>query len=175
MLNTPPQDNPLAQLRDIHTPDPISWWPLAPGWWVLLVLALTLIVIVLRLIIKRKNKITVSKVVNQQLEQLKSVKPDKQHLVNAGQLLRRVALTRFARKDVASIPLSELIDKLSRVAQINIAPSSRELLNNIQYMPETNIDETQWRQLVTDLEILIEQTKTLSYFSLNIAKEVADV
>jgi len=25
----------LAQLRDIHLPDAISWWPLAPGWWVL--------------------------------------------------------------------------------------------------------------------------------------------
>ena len=20
-------------LRDIHLPDPIGWWPLAPGWW----------------------------------------------------------------------------------------------------------------------------------------------
>jgi len=26
-----PLDIPL---RDIHLPEPISWWPLAPGWWV---------------------------------------------------------------------------------------------------------------------------------------------
>lgn len=25
----------LSQLRDIHLPGPISWWPLAPGWWAL--------------------------------------------------------------------------------------------------------------------------------------------
>ncbi len=25
-------------LRDLHLPAEISWWPLAPGWWVLLVL-----------------------------------------------------------------------------------------------------------------------------------------
>ncbi|GLO63969.1 hypothetical protein MACH09_44770 [Vibrio sp. MACH09] len=26
----------LDKLRDIHLPDPISWWPLALGWWALL-------------------------------------------------------------------------------------------------------------------------------------------
>lgn len=26
-------------LRDLHLPDLIGWWPLAPGWWVLIALA----------------------------------------------------------------------------------------------------------------------------------------
>ena len=26
----------LQQLRDIHVPDPIGFWPLAPAWWVML-------------------------------------------------------------------------------------------------------------------------------------------
>ncbi len=25
-------------LRDLHLPDPVGWWPLAPGWWALLLL-----------------------------------------------------------------------------------------------------------------------------------------
>ena len=33
------QSDPLAQLRDIRLPTDISWWPLAPGWWVLMILA----------------------------------------------------------------------------------------------------------------------------------------
>jgi hypothetical protein len=32
------QGDPLAELRGIHLPDPISWWPLAPGWWVLIII-----------------------------------------------------------------------------------------------------------------------------------------
>ena len=27
-------------LRDLHLPDAIGWWPLAPGWWVLIALSL---------------------------------------------------------------------------------------------------------------------------------------
>ena len=27
------------QLRDLHLPDPIGWWPLAPGWWFVIALA----------------------------------------------------------------------------------------------------------------------------------------
>lgn len=32
------ESDPLAQLRDIHLPETISWWPLAPGWWALIIL-----------------------------------------------------------------------------------------------------------------------------------------
>ena len=32
-------NDPLADLADIHLPNSISAWPLAPGWWVLIILA----------------------------------------------------------------------------------------------------------------------------------------
>jgi len=31
--------DPLAELRDIHLPDSVSAWPLAPGWWLLMIVA----------------------------------------------------------------------------------------------------------------------------------------
>jgi len=31
-------DENALPLRDLHLPDAVGWWPLAPGWWVLLAL-----------------------------------------------------------------------------------------------------------------------------------------
>ena len=34
------QEQLLQQLKDIDSPQAISWWPLAPGWWILIILSL---------------------------------------------------------------------------------------------------------------------------------------
>ena len=31
-----PIDPAEIPLRDIYLPEPISWWPLAPGWWIII-------------------------------------------------------------------------------------------------------------------------------------------
>lgn len=46
---------PLDSLRDIHTPVPIGWWPLAPGWWILIVLTILLLIACI-LWFKRRQK-----------------------------------------------------------------------------------------------------------------------
>lgn len=34
-------DENALPLRDLHLPEAIGWWPLAPGWWIVLAIAAT--------------------------------------------------------------------------------------------------------------------------------------
>ena len=42
----------LAQLRDVHEPTIISWWPLAYGWWVLIVLTLIFVITSITILVR---------------------------------------------------------------------------------------------------------------------------
>jgi len=44
------------QLRDVHTPDAISWWPLSIGWWFLITTAVVISLLVLLKILKRRSQ-----------------------------------------------------------------------------------------------------------------------
>lgn len=99
--------DPLAQLKDIQLPTPINWWPLAPGWYVLILLVLLLILYFIR-IAYRKHRHALAK--NQALNLLQTYKEqyDKVHNVSVtsaqiSELLRRVALVYYPREQVASL------------------------------------------------------------------------
>jgi len=59
----------LKDLRDIHEPDPITFWPLAPGWWLLLVLII-MAFFLLRWWLKRPKTPPYKKLANEELKNI---------------------------------------------------------------------------------------------------------
>jgi hypothetical protein len=94
----------LSQLRDIHLPPGVSWWPPAIGWWILIALVL---VCALAAYFFRRHKQAGRwrRSALQELEQLRSNQAHtaENRLSDLSVLLRRVAISRFPRSDVASL------------------------------------------------------------------------
>ena len=102
----PDVPDPLQELRDVHLPDPISWWPPALGWWLILVV----LVIVVSLIIwarAYRNRTRLRRIALAQLKQVKekyAVNSDDQWaIVQVSGLLRRYGLAVFSRPQVAGL------------------------------------------------------------------------
>lgn len=86
----------LAQLRDAHAPEPISFWPLAPGWWLLIILSLILVSTSAYLIISawraRKWKRQAKSRFNYVREEY-SKSPSLEQIVEINKLLKQVFAT----------------------------------------------------------------------------------
>ena len=100
---------PLAEnlpLRDIHLPDPVSWWPPAPGWWGLagLILPMLLALVWLRVARRRSRLKRGGLAMLSRLAEQYRRNGDEQELVRElSVLLRRVALSVYPRRRVAAL------------------------------------------------------------------------
>lgn len=107
------QPDLLSQLNDIQTPDPIGWWPLAWGWYLVLILLLTASFILFKLI---KTKFEQSKAKKQALRELtamdKTLTPLQQVTV-INNILKRVVLAYAPRQDVANLTGSQWAEWLN--------------------------------------------------------------
>jgi len=104
MFSKPPE---LAQLRDIHLPQPVGWWPLAPGWYVLAILVL-LMVFALGYIMRRyylngQAKRQALRLLTQYQQQHTRETNSQLTSARVSELLKRVALVYFPRARVASL------------------------------------------------------------------------
>ncbi len=102
-------------LRDIHLPDPISWWPLAPGWWALLILSLLTIalILIIRRVRARRRVRVAAWFEFEKLSAAFNQTQDIQQLVKAlSVLLRRVCLSYASRTEAAALTGERWLDFL---------------------------------------------------------------
>ncbi len=97
----------LANLKDIHLPTAVSWWPLAPGWWALLALFLLMIALAVYLYIRSQRKTAQEIIIDQALHlfhqlQQQSLAP-KTLIMELSELLRRTAISLYGRDEIANL------------------------------------------------------------------------
>lgn len=118
-MNTDPTS--LDRLHDIILPTPVSWWPLAPGWYVLLGLVLLIVIWLVYRLLKRWQANAYRR---QALQELKSMTDG----TTIAELLRRTALAVVARSEVAEKTGSDWADWLAGHCPHPMASEVHQLL-----------------------------------------------
>jgi len=106
--------NPLDQLRDIHLPEPISWWPLAPGWWILIIASCLLLAWLINLLYRRYIAKLYRRQALKKLQQL-TLADDSSQLRELFELLKQTAISAYPN----SYPASQSIEPFIRFMQLS--------------------------------------------------------
>ncbi len=98
-------NNPLTLLKDIHNPDQFSIWPLAPGWYILMVMLLIGILLSsIYLLRKYLSQLRRHRVRTELTEIMTHFDDDpQQSFIELSQLVRRIVLAHYKREQVASL------------------------------------------------------------------------
>lgn len=110
--------DPLANLRDIHLPGDVSWWPLAPGWWAIIIVILALSLWALYQWQKRKKHQQILVEVRQELAHIQNQYHEHQSeqtlVLNYSELLRRLLMLHQGREETANLSGKDWFELLSQ-------------------------------------------------------------
>ena len=136
-------------LRDIHLPGEITFWPPAPGWWILMALVITAMVVGWLLYQRnRRYKLSATRMAGVQLQEIitryETDKDPVELLRQLSILLRRLSISLFPRTEVASLTGQDWLAFLDRqTRQDNFSTATGRLLCEAVYRREVRADEAE--------------------------------
>lgn len=137
---TASHSDPLQGLRDIHLPPPVSAWPPAPGWWLLVLLVLILLLSGVWWW-RRHRRRAYRRAALKQLQQLRRAvqqgQADTPIIAELSILLRRAAISRYGRQQIAALHGSEWLAFLDRTGRTGEFTQQGRALLDAPYQRQT--------------------------------------
>ncbi len=139
-----PQDA-AEQLRDIHLPEAIGWWPPAPGWWLLLIL---LVAIVGGVLLWRRHRFRKLAYKREALAEWQTLharfladKNATQLLADLAVLLKRTCITRYGREATAGLAGEQWLEFLDQTGKCqDFSKGAGRVLVEQRFAPQPDID-----------------------------------
>ena len=143
--------DPLSQLRDIHLPDPVGLWPLAPGWWIAGVILLVIGVAIFRLIRKRIRKGAPRRNALRELAShyrtFENDGNERKYIININVLLKKVAANYYGKPKVAKLSGEAWLAFLDKhTGEDTFARGAGSALATGPYRPDVSIDAAALQQ-----------------------------
>ena len=140
-------------LRDIHLPEPVSWWPPAPGWWLLLLLCATIIA-TLFLFKQFRQRRLLRRTVIAELDRIKQQHDqnhDRVQLLKAlSVLMRRASISYYPRSNSAGLTGEQWLQHLDKTARRKeFRNGVGKILASAPYLPATSQLEIDFNELLT--------------------------
>ncbi len=153
----PATSQALSQLRDIHLPPAIGWWPLAPGWWLLTIVILLGMGATIWLWRRHHRRYAYRRAALLECAQLEQQQHNTSQWLQALQgLLKRTAMSAYPQAPIAGLHGRQWLSFLDHHSHSNSqsfqqGPGHNLLNGPYQPAPElTSTDRQQLQQLVQD-------------------------
>jgi len=105
-------------LRDLHLPETIGWWPLAPAWWAVIAVVVIVLLLLIRAYLRKRARGAARRHAVRQLDRLAVDYRKHRNAVAFGievsELLRRTMLAYASRDEVAGLTGEAWLDWLDR-------------------------------------------------------------
>lgn len=142
-LSGAPTTDPLAALRPLQLPEPVSWWPPAPGWWLLAVVGIVAATLLIRALLSRYRRNAYRRAALAELEQLQSLAGENAcaYASALNTLLRRTALSHQHESSVARLTGRDWLSYLdSRVSSPIFVGDIGQQMLRAAYDPASTVD-----------------------------------
>jgi hypothetical protein len=144
-MSAPAQANPLEQLRDIHLPDPVSLWPLAPGWWLLAASTLIAIATIVFFFVRHRRRNAYRRAALAILNDIESLRVNGDHslyLQQLNQLLKQTALVMDDSKNISGLSGKQWLQFLDSSGNTTgFSTGAGSILADGQYRPAVAADD----------------------------------
>lgn len=132
------------ELRDIHMPDAPSYWPLAPGWWFLIIIVCVLAYLLYKIIAKRNHRKQLNNLMQNQLQTIQSdyKKHKNKHklAIEVSELLNRFVRHVLGDSNATSLSGKAWINYLNSQTEHSMFDKFEVELTQAQYMKDIDYD-----------------------------------
>ena len=161
-------ENPLDKLRDIHLPEQLDQFQLAPGWWFLITIFIMLIIFAIYRWYKKRRSLYLLNPANQELKEIAQLPPNTQAIAKLSALLKRVCLVYFPKHQVSALSGNNWINFLNQQCSeklnnknsdnknVLFNQEQQQVFSETMYQANSEIDNQLWQALINNSQIAID-------------------